>query len=169
MAAIDEDVVWPGETKVEETHVTETRLVREIPIRFEYDGFETDGHKEHIQSIISQYAFLFPHWVRHVSVELHTEQGNAEAWSQGHHEYGDVELCVTFIWLNKPLRRQHQMIIHELLHLAHLPVFSYARGTVMGLLEEKEDLHSILHDEFTERVETYIVHMTEVILNAHWE
>ena len=152
--------------------MTTVQTTKDVQISFVH--FEKEENRAFVEALVRDYAFLFPTFLRHLTITIYDNhpdgEANTQAWYTGNWEYGQGCINIMSSILDRPLRRQHEIIVHELVHIAHMRLLSFMRKGLIKLMgQSNSDLGNYLDAESTERVEEFTEHMTRIIVDAHFE
>lgn len=129
-------------------------------VKIEYENFEREENKALVAEIVLAYAWLFPVWLKTLTVSIYDKHENGkcfEAWSSGDPEYGTAMIGMLTVCLDKPEEWFREMIVHELLHIAHMRVYEIMHDRLMaGLEESNPDLYKFLKEDLRQRVEEFM-------------
>ena len=129
-------------------------------VKVEYKNFERPENQELIAGIITAYDFLFPVWLRTLTVAVydkHEDEDKWDAWSNGSPEYGTAEIGMMARCLGKPQKYLQEMIVHELIHTAHMRVYELMRNNILATLKESNPkLCAFVEEEMRQRVEEFM-------------
>lgn len=130
-------------------------------VKIEYENFEREENKAMVAEIVLAYAWLFPVWLKTLTVRIHDEHSNSDtwsAWSKGSPEYGTASIGMMTTCLDKPEGWFREMIVHELLHIAHMRIYELMRTRIVAHFEESNpELFGFLEEDMRQRVEEFMV------------
>lgn len=129
-------------------------------VKIEYENFERDENKALVAEIVMAYAWLFPVWLKTLTVAVydkHPDSDKWNGWSEGSPEYGTAEIGMMVSCLDKPTQYLNEVIAHELLHIAHMRVYELMRSRVIATFEESNpELYAFVEEEMRQRVEEFM-------------
>lgn len=132
-------------------------------VKVEYENFERPENQELVAGIVQAYAWLFPVWLKTLTVSVydkHPESDTMVGWSSGNTEYGTVEIGIRTTFFEKPTQWQHALVVHELVHIAHMQLAEYVHDRlIVPIKERNQELHAFLADDVYKRVEEFVEHM----------
>lgn len=139
-------------------------------VEIQYVQFEKEVNRVFVEGILEQYSFLFPRYLRLLRITLYDDleaDGGPDAVCKANCKYGYAYIDIASKFLDRALSRQHHIIVHELVHIAHYQVLSFMRGRLINRVKESNpELADFLEEDSTERVEEFTEHMTGIIINS---
>lgn len=128
-------------------------------VKIEYENFEREENKALVAEVIMAYAWLFPVWLKTLTVRIYDEHPDSHrwsAWSNGSPEYGTAAIEMMATCLDKPERWFRELMVHELLHIAHMRVYELMRSRILAHFKESNpELHEFLEEDMRQRVEEF--------------
>lgn len=129
-------------------------------VKIEYENFERPENQAMIAAIVETYSFLFPVWLKTLTVvvyDKHVDEDKWNAWNNGSPEYGTASIEMMVLCLDKSTQYLHELIAHELLHIAHMRVYELMRNRVIATFEESNpELYAFVEEEMRKRVEEFM-------------
>lgn len=129
-------------------------------VKIEYENFERPENQELVAGLIETYSFLFPVWLKTLTVSVydkHVDEDKWNAWNNGSPEYGTASIEMMVLCLDKSTQYLHELIAHELLHIAHMRVYELMHNRLMaGLEESNPDLYGFLKEDLRQEVEKFV-------------
>ncbi len=152
--------------------MTTVQTTNDVEISFVH--FEKEENRAFVEALVRDYAFLFPTFLRHLTITIYDNhpdgEANTQAWYTGNWEYGQGCINIMSSILDRPLRRQHEIIVHELVHISHMRLLSLIQRRLIDRVKESDsELGTYISDDTAERVEEFTEHMTRIIVDAHFE
>lgn len=138
-------------------------------VKIEYENFEREENKAMVAEIVLAYAFLFPTWLKTLTVAVYDEQQGKEnfnGWSEGSPEYGTVTIGIRTLCMDKPIGYLTELMVHELIHIAHMKVFELIKRTIGMAKERNEELYNFLEEDLRQRDEEFVEHMALGLVDA---
>lgn len=132
-------------------------------VKIEYENFERDENKALVAEIVLAYAWLFPVWLKTLTVSVydrHAESETMNAWSSGNLKYGTADVGIKTNFFEKPTQWQHELVAHELVHIAHMQIAEYVHERLIAPIKERnEELYSFLASDVYDHIEHFVEHM----------
>lgn len=137
-----------------------------LQIRFQ--NFEKPENQEYVAAIVEKYRALLPRWLDRLTIVVYDQNEDAPkgslCWVSGKPEYGFAHINILTAWFDKDADLQDELILHEILHIAHRRENSFIRGRLLyPLVERNAELHADLEDEYCERNEEFINSLSQGI------
>lgn len=143
-----------------------------VEIRFQ--NIEKTENQNYIGAIVDKYRALLPRWLDRLTIVIYEKNEDAPddaiCWVNGKPEYGFAHINILTAWLDKDPDLQDELILHEILHIAHRRENSFVRGRLLyPLAERNAELHDVLADDYRERNEEFTNSLAQgirALLNA---
>ncbi len=151
-----------------------TTLTAANDVELVVENVEKESNCEFLEFLVWQYSFLFPKFLRRLNITVYDTHPDGDedtdSWCSGDWEYGNACINIMSKFFDRTLRRQHEIIVHELVHIAQMRFLSLVQKRLITWVKASNpDLATYLNDDKTERVEEFTVHMTGIIVDAHFE
>lgn len=164
--AVDIEHIMSAKTKPIKS---ETAIRTELKIL--YQNFELKSNQNFIGDILNSYIALFPLWLNELTITIYDDHGDRPegmmAWSKARPEYGVASISIMSGWLDRPEGEQRSFILHEVLHIAQRREYNFVWDRLLNPIQDKnEELHTFLVEDYRERNEEFIGHLTDAILNG---
>lgn len=136
-----------------------------------YQNFELKFNEHRVGDILDTFLALLPLWLNELTITIYDEHGDRPegmmAWSKARPEYGFASISIMSGWLDRPEREQRSFILHEILHIAQRREYNFVWDRLLNPIQDKnEELHTFLVEDYRERNEEFIQHLTDFILNG---
>ncbi len=142
---------------------------REVEIH--YNQVEKMENLNLIHGIIEKCSFILPSWLRSLTVTVYDNPPDDAQWSEANcspenWEYGTACIRVFAKFFDRTEQSQHEIIIHELIHVAHGKVLALATGRMLACVEKNnKDLYDDMLTSHHQVVEEFTEHMTDIIMD----
>lgn len=132
---------------------------------FFYD-FDVDKQRDQIASYFSMLEELqiVPYWINRINVYLsmNNPEGYLSACSSMV-EYGIFRLTIFPDFFSTPDTEHLPILIHEFIHAYHHSLLYFVRDTIIGSIQDNQQLVNYFTNEFNSRVEKFTEDITNVI------
>lgn len=146
-------------------------ILTKSPLEVTFHNFELPSNEHYISDIIDRYRYLFPSWLRMLSMSVYDEKEDMPestvAWNTARPEYGEASINIFSRWFDRPERDQRAFILHEILHIAHRREYNFVWDRLLNpMAKNNEELHGFLVEDYRERNEEFIEGLVRAIVNG---
>ncbi len=134
-----------------------------------YWNIESSENFDKLHAIVERCSFLFPSWLKELSISLYNHPAEGQKASDAacrpeKWEYGRAELDIFAAFWDRTEQYQHEVIVHELVHVMQGKQLSVVRNDILPRVEEhNKELGEHLERQFREINEEFVEAMTGVI------
>ena len=139
-------------------------------VKIEYCNFDKQSNLELIHERLLKVSFLFPRWLDKLNITLYDEAPVETSTSEacvrsGNWEYGFADIDVYAKFFDRSERRQDEILVHELMHIAHGKLMDFDRKHLLKYVKGKnEELGAHLHESHAKLMEEFIDNMSRMIV-----
>ena len=132
-----------------------------MTLKIRYQNFEKPENEQYVAAIVEKYRALLPRWLDRLTIVIYDNNEDAPedriAWNRAVPEYGYAHINIHSKWLDKDADLQDELILHEILHVAHGRERNFICDRLLDPVQDRnKELYSFLCGDYRERNEEFI-------------